>query len=262
MHPDFNTPWRLTASTIYDKPTDGKIFGAADIDVTEVETFIQKKRKEGVKVTLTHLVSIAVGKALASTTPEFNTYVKRGRIVAHPSIAASISVLLPDGSLGSVKVENMDSIPLHVLVEKVKEGISKNRKEEDGKTASAKNVLSTIPWPFRKPAYRLIKYLVIDLGISIPALGLSGQTFGSYVVSNIGTLGLETGYPSLMPMANMGLVVIIGANRKMPVVINNEVKIRKMLNISVAIDHRIADASHGGLLLKTIRNVLAKPELL
>lgn len=260
MIKNFNTPWRLTAATIYEKPSDGKIFGGAEFDITELEKFIAKERKEGRKVTITHLFTIAVGKALKEVVPEFNNYVKRGKIVPHEQIAANVSVLLPDGSLGSVKVDNVDQLKLVQLVIKLKEGIKKNRSQEDGKTADAKNLLAKIPWPFRKWMYKLVKTVVVGWGYSIPSLGLSANTFGSYVISNIGTLGLETGYPSLMPMANMALVFIIGGSKKTPVVVNDNIEIRSILNISVAFDHRVADASHGGKLLRYLKEVLSKPE--
>jgi len=60
---DLNTNWRKVASSIYRKPRDSKIYGSVDIDVTELEKFIAKKRKEGIKTTLTHLMTLIVGRA-------------------------------------------------------------------------------------------------------------------------------------------------------------------------------------------------------
>ena len=41
----FNTPWRRVASTIYKKPTDSKILGGVELDVTDLESFISEKRR-------------------------------------------------------------------------------------------------------------------------------------------------------------------------------------------------------------------------
>ena len=49
-----NTSWRKTALTIYKKPVDSKIFGSVEIDITDLEKYIAKKRKSGIKITLTH----------------------------------------------------------------------------------------------------------------------------------------------------------------------------------------------------------------
>ena len=50
MTENLNTAWRQIASTIYKKPNDSKIFGSVEIDVTDLEIYIEKKRKEGLKI--------------------------------------------------------------------------------------------------------------------------------------------------------------------------------------------------------------------
>ena len=85
-----NTAWRKTASTIYQKPNDSKIFGSVEVDITDLEKYIQQRRKAGVKITLTHFFLLATARALRDEVPEFNTYVKRGTIVPFPSIDATV----------------------------------------------------------------------------------------------------------------------------------------------------------------------------
>jgi hypothetical protein len=36
----FNTPWRVTAAAIYTAPTDSRVYGTLDIDVTDASRFI------------------------------------------------------------------------------------------------------------------------------------------------------------------------------------------------------------------------------
>ena len=40
----FNTPWRVTAAAIYTTPTDSRVYGTLDIDVTDAKRFLDKKR--------------------------------------------------------------------------------------------------------------------------------------------------------------------------------------------------------------------------
>ena len=60
---NFNTDWRKVASAMYAKPTDSKIYGTVELDVTEIEKYISKKRKEGVKTTITYLITLIFQKA-------------------------------------------------------------------------------------------------------------------------------------------------------------------------------------------------------
>ena len=38
----FNTPWRVTSAAIYTTPTDSRVYGTLDIDVTEAKRFIDE----------------------------------------------------------------------------------------------------------------------------------------------------------------------------------------------------------------------------
>ncbi|NBB21345.1 dehydrogenase [Runella sp. CRIBMP] len=257
----FNTTWRKTASTIYKKPIDSKIFGSVEIDITELERYIQAQRKAGVKATLTHFFLLATARAIKEEVPEFNTYLKRGNIYTHPHIDATVSVLRHDGEMGSVKMNNIDTYTLAELVEYLRQEIRTAQKGEDTSKAM-KDSLARIPWPLRGMVYQLIKYITVHLGLSIPFLNLSANHFGAFFLSNIGSLGLDIGYPALFPSANVSFVLIMGGISKKPWVVNNEIVPRTIMTLGAALDHRVVDASHGGKLFTYLKKVVAKPELL
>lgn len=257
-----NSNWRKVASTIYKKPVDSKIFGQSEIDVTDLEKFISQKRKDGLKITLTHVFALIIGRSLKNEIPELNTYLRRGKIMHRPSIDAMVSVLQADGGMGSAKVVNVDSLSLSEIEQVLKEEINKSRKGEENKSMKTKNLLTSFPWPFRNWIFKIYSTLTIRWGMSIPWLGVSPHTFGSFILTNIGSVGLDTGYPALMPSSNVAFVFVMGGVQKKPVVVNDEIVIRRMMSITVVIDHRVADASHGGKLLRFIKGAIRNPETL
>ncbi|WP_423127479.1 2-oxo acid dehydrogenase subunit E2 [Gaoshiqia sp. Z1-71] len=253
---DLNSHWRTVAATIYKKPTDSKIFGAVELDVTELEQFITDKRKQGLKITPTHVFVLIVARALKQEIPEFNTYIKRGKVVSRQQIDAMVSVLQASGQMGSVRIPEADKLNLGSLADLMKKEIQESRQGEENQAMQAKNMLSSFPWPFRNWIFWLYKTVTINWGISVPFTGLSSDSFGSYVISNIGTLGLETGFPALLPSSNVAFVLIMGGISKKPVVSHDEIVIRRIMSLSIVIDHRVADASHGGKLFRFIKNSL------
>lgn len=257
-----NTDWRKVSSSIYKKPSDGKIFGSVEIDVSDLETYITQKRKDGLKITLTHIFTLAVGRALRDEVPELNCYVRRGNLIHRKQVDASVSVLLRDNEMSSVLVENVDQLNLSQLSETLSEGIQQSRSGDESTTMKMKGRLARIPWPFRTWIFSLIKTLTVKWGISIPSLGLTANNFGSFVVTNIGTIGLDSGYPSLFPASNVSFVFVMGGISKKPVVVDDEVLIRRMITLSAAMDHRIVDAIHGGKLFKYIKRVVRDPSVL
>jgi pyruvate/2-oxoglutarate dehydrogenase complex dihydrolipoamide acyltransferase (E2) component len=255
-----NSDWRKVASTIYKKPVDSKVFGQSEIDVTELENFISNKRKEGLKITLTHVFALILARSIKNEIPELNAFLRRGKIIARPSIDAMISVLQADGGMGSALVSNADSLSLTEIEQVLREEINKSRKGNENESMQTKNLLTSFPWPIRNWIFKIYTTLTIRWGISVPWLGLSPQTFGSFVLTNIGSVGLDTGYPALLPSSNVAFVFVMGGIQKKPVVVNDKIVIRRMMSITVVIDHRIADASHGGKLLRYIKGAVRKPE--
>lgn len=259
---NFNSDWRKVASTIYRKPIDSKIYGSVDIDVTELEKFIASKRKEGVKTTLTYIMTLIIGRAIKNDVPELNTFVKRGKITPRDQVDATVSVLLQGGQMGSVKVENADQITIAGLSNEITEKINQSRKGNENDTMQSKSLLSSVPWPFRTWLFKLYRMVTIDWGVSIPGIGLSANSFGSYVVSNIGSVGLDTGYGALLPSANVSIVMILGNVMKKPVVIQDNIVPRRVLTLSATLDHRVVDGSHGGKLFRAIKHYVKNPHLL
>ena len=65
----FNTPWRVTSAAIYTTPTDSRVYGTLDIDVTAAKQFLDAKREEGVKLTMAHLTTAVLARAIAFDVP-------------------------------------------------------------------------------------------------------------------------------------------------------------------------------------------------
>lgn len=259
---NYNSNWRKVASTIYKKPIDSKIYGTVDLDVTDLEKYIAQKRKEGVKTTLTYILTLIIGRAIREEVPELNTYVKRGKIVQREQIDATVSVLLPGGQMGSVKVLNADQLTIAELSNGMAEKISNSRKGDENDTMQSKSFLANIPWPFRNWFFKLYRTVTIHWGISLPGLGLDSNSFGSYVVSNIGSVGLDTGYGSLLPSSNVSVVWILGSIVKKPVVVNEDIVPRRIMALSATLDHRVVDGSHGGRMFRKIKYYIKHPEML
>lgn len=259
---DYNSNWRKVASTIYKKPTDSKIYGTVELDVTDLEKYIAQKRKEGVKTTLTYILTLILGRAIRQDVPELNTYVKRGKIKQRKQIDATVSVLLPGGEMGSVKVENSDQLTIKEITELIAGRIRDSRKGTENDTMQSKSMLASVPWPFRTWLFKLYRAITIHWGISLPGIGLDSNSFGSYVVSNIGTVGLDTGFGSLLPSSNVSFVMVLGSVIKKPAVVNDEIVPRRLMLISATLDHRVVDGSHGGRMFRTIKYLIKHPEIL
>lgn len=85
-------------------------------------------------------------------------------------------------------------------------------------------------------------------------------TGGTFTVSNIGMFGIE----SFTPIINQPEVAILGVNAiiKEPVVVNEEIVIKPMMNLSLTADHRVVDGAVAAEFLAKLKEYVEKPGLL
>jgi pyruvate dehydrogenase E2 component (dihydrolipoamide acetyltransferase) len=101
---------------------------------------------------------------------------------------------------------------------------------------------------------------VYELNIQLKGVGLSTDMFGSVLVSNIGSLGLDYGIPALLPASNLAFVQAIGKIKEVAVVQDGEIVARTVLPISASFDHRVVDGAHISRYIQGINYYFANPE--
>jgi pyruvate dehydrogenase E2 component (dihydrolipoamide acetyltransferase) len=254
LEDSLNTPWRRIATAIYDPPKDSKLYGTVELDITKVDEYIHRKRKEGIKVTYTTVFASLMSRSIAFDVPEFNVYVTRGRIHPRESVNVMVSVLLEKTSeMSSIMVKSAHSKTMDQIVDEMRKGILESRNGQENKTMQQKDRLSSLPWPLRKWMFSLLKHVFVRWGFQWKKKGLDRNSFGSFILSNICSLGLDHGYPALFPLSNLALVVLMGNIGKKPIVINDEIVVRKLLTLSACLDHRMVDGAHAGKLFRALK---------
>ncbi len=258
----FNTPWRVTSAAIYTTPTDSRVYGTLDIDVTDAKRFMQQKREAGDKITMVHLAVAVLARVVAFDVPELNCFIRRGGVVGRERLDVMVPVAMGGEGVTSVIVEDAHSRTVTSIAEEISAKARRARSGEEMKAAQNKYLLNRVPWPFRRPVFRFLKWITVDLGFEIEALGLSANSFGSFVVSDIGSHGLNTGMTALMPAAKVPAVIVLGKIEEKPVVRNGEIVIRTVLPLTGTFDHRIVDGAQIGKLARGIKRNFRKPEWL
>jgi pyruvate/2-oxoglutarate dehydrogenase complex dihydrolipoamide acyltransferase (E2) component len=258
----FNTPWRVTSAAIYTTPTDSRVYGTLDIDVTDARRFMQERREAGDKITMVHLAVAVLARVVAFDVPELNCFIRRGGVVGRERLDVMVPVAMGGEGVTSVIIKDAHARTVTSIAEEISAKARKARGGDEMKAAKNKYLLNRIPWPLRRPAFRLLKWITVDMGFEIKALGLSANSFGSFVVSDIGSHGLKTGMTALMPAAKVPAVIVLGKIEDKPVVKNGEIVIRTLLPLTGTFDHRIVDGEQIGKLARGIKRNFRKPEWL
>ncbi len=85
---------------------------------------------------------------------------------------------------------------------------------------------------------------------------LSGGTIS---ITNIGVFGIDAGTPILNP--GEAAIVALGAVRKAPWVVNDQLAVRQVMSLSLSFDHRLVDGEQGSRFLADLGAILADPAM-
>lgn len=259
----YDTEWRRTASAIYRAPVEGKIWGTYEADVSKTLEFMERKKNEGVSLTLTQMVVAAVAKAYRYDVPELNCYVRRGRILHRGPVGVFVSVEISGSKeMTGFVIEDAGEKSIYDINSIMQAKVDKYRQRIESGAVTNKNLLAVIPWPFRRMFFLLLKFITVTLGLKISPLKLDPGSFGSVLISNIGTHGLQYGMAAILPVSNLPVVVLMGRVEKKPVARDDKVVIRDILPLSCTLDHRVCDGPMGGRLAMAVQRYLEEPETL
>lgn len=107
---------------------------------------------------------------------------------------------------------------------------------------------------------------IVELAVEFKALAertkeranISGDlSGGTFTISNLGTRGVSS-FRAVINPPECGILAV-AATIKTPVVINDEIVIRPMMNITLSFDHRMVDGDYAAQFLSYIKSLLEDP---
>ncbi|MBS3748386.1 MAG: 2-oxo acid dehydrogenase subunit E2 [Candidatus Thermoplasmatota archaeon] len=253
--------WRKTAINIYSPPRDGKVYGTYEIDASPLLNFISEKKKKGVRITVTNMVTAALARTLYFDVPEMNCFVRRGKLMQRDDAHVFLAVAQSGKSVQSMIIPKAQEKTVTEIAQYQKERLERIYSGKK-KSFNIQKSIAKVPWPFRGAVVKFIKWWLFDNGFPLPFVKLKPDPFGSIAISNIGVFGLSSGYLALLPISNLPAIIAMGKIKEKPVVVDGEIVIRPMLPISGTFDHRIVEGDKIGLLKDGAEKRLLHPESL
>jgi pyruvate/2-oxoglutarate dehydrogenase complex dihydrolipoamide acyltransferase (E2) component len=258
----YNTPWRKAATAIYKKSVDGRVYGTFEVEMDPVLGYIKEQKKKGVRITITQIVIAAIGRAIALDIPDVNVYISKGNIYTRDNVGIFTSVSKEGKKeMGGFVLRDIEHKTIFDISKEMNDRVEKTRvNENENRELKKKNLAASIPWPFLNWIMNFARWWTTVMGNELKTL--KHDSFGSGLLTNIGTHDLQFGFPALLPIANIPFSIAIGRIEAKPVVRDGEIVIRQIMPAAAALDHRIFDGSQGGILATAVRGYLMDPKCL
>jgi pyruvate/2-oxoglutarate dehydrogenase complex dihydrolipoamide acyltransferase (E2) component len=244
--------------TTYDPTVYGTLTVRMDKALAYIEAF---RQRTGLRLTVTHLVTKAMGEALRRC-PEANALLRFNKIYLRKQVTISALVVQTDEGkvdLTSAKIDDADTKSLREITQEMEEAVRRVRERRDVALEKGKGTIQKIPYMFLNLFTKLLGFLMYTLNLDLSGIGMPKDAFGSVIITNVGSLGLDTAYVPLVPYTRVPIFVAPGAVKEAPVVEDGKIVVGKVMNINASFDHRFIDGFHAGVLANTLREMLENP---
>ena len=243
---------------------DPSVYGTMEIRMDAALRYMADFRERtGKRITVTHLIAKVIGEILKET-PDANAILRFNSIYLRKKIGVFFQVVMTDEGTGKVDLSGLtlydvDSKSLNEIVSEFEDKVDKVRKRKDPALEKTRKSMLGLPQFLIAGVLRFISFLTYTLNLDMSWAGLPRDPFGSIMVTNIGSLGLDTAYVPLVPYSRVPILLALGAVKEVPVVDNGQIVVGKVMKINATFDHRFIDGYHASVMSRLMRKWLENP---
>ncbi len=262
------SPFRKVAMGTWRTAKDPSVYGLIEVDIVKTtEAMEAYSQKHKIKVTLNHVI----GKAMAiilKLRPELNGLLRGSRIYLRDSVSLNYLVNVPGQGDDHIKKASLSSCTIHhaetksvaEIAGELSAKVESVRANKDLFVSSNMAVFKIMPWWLSRYYLSFSSWLIYGLKLNLSWLGVPSDPFGSVMITNVGSLGIDYAWPPLVPYSRVPLLITICAVQRKPVVCeNDEIKARDILPLTFTFDHRFVDGIHTSHMAKALRDIFADP---
>ena len=254
---------------IYPNRCDNEAFISERIDLTKTDAYLEKKNANDPEYKY-NLFQVIVTAALKTLTlrPKMNRFIANRNTYQRKEISASFVVKQQFSDGGGEALAFIHSKP-DDTIETVHNEIYRQITSRRGSNSTAEDrstdnmdMFNSMPRFLGKGIVRFLCFM--DRHGWVPAdLVATDPYYSSVVLTNLGSLGLHSGYHHLTNWGTNSVFVIIG-ERKVRNFFDEEgnVSMRDSVDIGLTIDERIADGYYYAKTMRLLKTLIEDPEKL
>ena len=131
--------------------------------------------------------------------------------------------------------------------------------DRDPQFKQAKTMVQNLPPMILRVVLDALGFVTESLQLPVPFMGLQARPYGSFLVSNVGTFGLDSAFAPVPPFMHVPVLIMVGAVTDKVVARDGQPVVRPMLPLCVSLDHRFVDGYQAASMARIFREYLADP---
>lgn len=215
-----------------------------DLDSTWVNTFIQRSKNKGHRLTVTSILMKAIGLAQQNHPLSRTELTAIGKTVTYHDIVGGITIERDVDGQKTVffgEIESPDTKSIYEIAHELR---------EYSKVAIEKSAVLKLQGLFAAFPY-FLRFSILKLGIAFPFLRLQCQkaTFG---LTSLGKFGMNTVLSPCICTSTFA----VGTIEDRVTAKNNVLSIRSMMTVSFSFDHRVIDPNSAARFVDDVRRLM------
>ena len=258
------TSFRKIALGTWQNAYDPSVYGTMELRMDEAMRYLDAFRKQtGKKLTVSHMMAKAAAMVLKET-PDANALLRWNRLYLRKRIGIFFQVVLAEeGSekvdLSGATVYDAEQKSLQQIYDEFNAKVEQVRTRRDPALEKSRNTFLRIPYLLLNPILKLISFLSYTLNLDLSRLGIPHDPFGSLMITNIGSLGLDVAYVPLVPYTRVPILLAIGAVKEQAVVDEGQIRVAKVMRVNATFDHRFIDGFHAAAMSRILKQWMEHP---
>lgn len=251
---------------IYPNRCDNEAFISEQIDLTNIDAYLEKKNVEGIdyKYNLFQIMVASIVKLL-TLRPKMNRFIVNSNFYQRNEVSASFvvkKIFSDSGAEALAFVHAKDTDTIDTIHNEIYRQVSECRSEKIDSSTDSMNLFNKMPRWLSKFLVHIIMFL--DRHGWVPkGLIETDPYYSSCVISNLGSIKLHSGYHHLTNWGTCSMFLIIGERKPRPFFNDDGTfEMKDSVDVGITIDERLADGYYYSKSIKLFKHLLENPELL
>ena len=259
-------PMHVITPILYPNRCDCEAYISERIELAPIREYLAKKNQneELFPYTVFHIVVTAILKTL-TLRPKMNRFVANKLMYQRNDVIASFVVkklFSDEGEEALALVKALPEDTIDSIHKKLFDQISTSRSDKIDKSSESMDIISRMPRRLTRLFCEIICFLD-RIGKCPRGLIATDPYYTSVVLSNLGSIKLQSGYHHLTNWGTCSLFCILGEiKNRASIDENGNTVVKETLDLGLTVDERLADGYYYSKSLRLIRKLLANPELL
>ena len=245
--------------TAFDEPGDPTLYASIEIDLTNVDSFIELYNETGpeTKLTYSHFGLLSIARCLRESHLASKLSFDAYSIDKHVDLGLIVDV---EGSnISALVMNHCDSKSLADISSFINTKIKMAKTNKIKQINFQNKIMGYFPSYISKMVMQIGLFMLSDVGIKLYPLTPKQSPRLHGAVSNITAYKIHDAYTALTAIAKLELIAVMGSPVVRPLVVGGDILPRKTMIIDLTIDSRYINVEKCALLTPQIKEYWENP---